>query len=371
MKISIVIPVFNEEKTIASIIDRVKHAPLASPSDGREIIIVDDFSADGTGAILSTVAGPEIKVIRHEKNQGKGAALRTGFARCTGDVVIIQDADLEYNPDEYPLLLGPIVDGDAEVVYGSRFIGAKRHRVLYFWHSMGNYLLTVLSNAFSDLNLTDMETCYKVMTRDVAKRITICENRFGFEPELTAKLAALARNENIRIYEVGISYRGRTYNEGKKIGLKDGFRALYCILKYNSSRLADAVKGFLEGSYAAAIQLALLVALVELAGFVNVAGLNIAHAVSIELSIIASFLLYRHGSTASRGGNFATAMAGFCRLHLLYAIPFVIRCAVFSLLVQRMPWFVCGLISAGIGLLFGLGGFNYLHIVRKRGGAAL
>jgi glycosyltransferase involved in cell wall biosynthesis len=233
MKISIVIPIYNEEKTVASIIERVTNAPLYTPDAEREIIIVDDCSHDGTAAQLRRCSDPAIRVITHDRNRGKGAALRTGFSHCTGDIIIIQDADLEYNPDEYPLLLAPIIDGHADVVYGSRFIGAQRHRVLYFWHSLGNKCLTLLSNVFTDLNLTDMETCYKVLKRSVASRLTIEEDRFGFEPEITAKIASLAREENIRIYEVGISYHGRTYHEGKKIGMKDALRALYCIVKYN------------------------------------------------------------------------------------------------------------------------------------------
>jgi glycosyltransferase involved in cell wall biosynthesis len=233
MKISIVIPIYNEEKTVASIIERVTNAPLYAPEAEREIIVVDDCSHDGTAAQLRRISDPTIRVITHDRNRGKGAALRTGFSHCTGDIIIIQDADLEYNPDEYPLLLAPIIDGHADVVYGSRFIGAQRHRVLYFWHSLGNKCLTLISNVFTDLNLTDMETCYKVLKRSVASRLTIEEDRFGFEPEITAKIASLAREENIRIYEVGISYHGRTYHEGKKIGLKDALRALYCIVKYN------------------------------------------------------------------------------------------------------------------------------------------
>lgn len=226
MKISIVIPCFNEANTIEYLVQAVLSVPLTN----REIIIVDDYSTDGTREILRTkIDGLVDKIIYHESNQGKGAALRTGFSNVTGDVVIIQDADLEYNPQEYPELLKPILDGKADVVYGSRFQGGQAHRVIYFWHYKGNQFLTLLSNMFTNLNLTDMETCYKVFRIDILKKIKIQENRFGFEPEITAKIAQLG----CRIYEVGISYSGRTYDEGKKISWKDGLKAIWCIFKYN------------------------------------------------------------------------------------------------------------------------------------------
>ena len=229
MKLSIVIPCYNEAKTIRSIIERVRASPVAD----KEIIIVDDCSRDGTRDLLRTQLMPLVdKVIFHEVNQGKGAALRTGFAAATGDVVVIQDADLEYDPNEYPKLLEPIIAGRADVVFGSRFQGGQPHRVVYFWHMVGNKFLTLCSNMATNINLTDMETCYKVFRRDVLQRIKIEENRFGFEPEITAKVARL----DVAIYEVGISYYGRTYAEGKKIGWRDGFRALWAIFKYNFLR---------------------------------------------------------------------------------------------------------------------------------------
>jgi glycosyltransferase involved in cell wall biosynthesis len=229
MKLSIVIPCYNERATIRAIIEAVRAAPVAE----QEIIIVDDCSQDGTRDLLRTEIAPLVdKIIYHDVNQGKGAALRTGFAAATGDIIIIQDADLEYDPQEYPRLIRPIIEGRADVVFGSRFAGGDAHRVVYFWHMIGNKFLTLLSNMCTNVNLTDMETCYKVFKREVIQKITIEENRFGFEPEITAKVVKL----DVVIYEVGISYYGRTYKEGKKIGWRDGFRAIWAILKYNLLR---------------------------------------------------------------------------------------------------------------------------------------
>lgn len=237
MLLSIVIPAYNEEKTIHLILDKIKAVTLNSNFE-KEVIIVNDCSSDHTEeAILKYQLRNEhvnIQYRKHDINKGKGAALHTGIKEASGDYIIIQDADLEYDPEEYNILLKPIINGSADVVFGSRFIGGKPHRILFYWHSIGNKILTNLSNMFTNLNLTDMETCYKLFKADVIKNITLKENRFGFEPEVTAKIA---RIPNLRIYEVGISYYGRTYEEGKKIGWKDGFRALYCILKYGLLRL--------------------------------------------------------------------------------------------------------------------------------------
>ena len=231
--LSIVIPAYNEGPTIHRILDRIRNVSLINGIE-KELIIVNDCSKDDTEEAIQRYQAQNtdlnIQYFKHEVNQGKGAALHTGIKCATGDVVIIQDADLEYDPNEYNVLLKPIIDGFADVVYGSRFMGGRPHRILFFWHTIGNKFLTFLSNAMTNLNLTDMETCYKVFRRETIQSLELKEKRFGFEPEVTAKISRIPK---IRIYEVGISYYGRTYEEGKKIGAKDGFRAIYCILKYN------------------------------------------------------------------------------------------------------------------------------------------
>jgi glycosyltransferase involved in cell wall biosynthesis len=234
--LSILIPAYNEEKTIQRILDKVRDVELVG-NFSKQLVIVDDCSTDNTEKIIQEYVArfpdSDISFFKHDVNRGKGAALHTGIENATGDYIVIQDADLEYDPQELNLLLKPVVDGFADVVYGSRFMGGRPHRVLFFWHTIGNRFLTMLSNALTDMNLTDMETCYKLIKADLLKSMRLEESRFGFEPEVTAKIARRAKTENIRIYEVGISYYGRTYAEGKKIHWKDGFHAIFCIFKYN------------------------------------------------------------------------------------------------------------------------------------------
>ncbi len=232
-KLSVIVPAYNEENTIQHILKKIAEVSLIENLQ-KEMIVVNDCSTDDTEMKVKEFQTQypelEIRYFKHETNKGKGAALRTGFQNANGDFVIVQDADLEYDPNEFNILVKPILDGFADVVYGSRFMGGRPHRILFFWHTIGNKLLTFISNMFTNLNLTDMETCYKMFRREIIRQIELKENRFGFEPEVTAKVAKIPK---IRIYEVGISYYGRTYEEGKKIGMKDAFRALYCILKYN------------------------------------------------------------------------------------------------------------------------------------------
>lgn len=232
-KLSIIIPCYNEEKTVHLILEKVVAVKLLN-NISKEIVLVNDCSGDGTSSAIenffSSHPGAEFKLYNHEVNKGKGAAIHTGIQHATGDYVVIQDADLEYNPEEWNILIQPVLDGYADVVYGSRFLGGRAHRILFFWHSIGNKILTFFSNMFSNLNLTDMETCYKLFRRDIIQSLKLKESRFGFEPEVTAKVSKV---KGVRIYEVGISYYGRTFEEGKKIGWRDGLHAFWCVIRYN------------------------------------------------------------------------------------------------------------------------------------------
>lgn len=292
-KLSIVIPCYNEEKTLKECVNRV--LGIADDNVSLEIIIVDDHSTDKSHSIAKEMkrSRSEIEVIRHEKNSGKGAALRTGFRYATGDFVAVQDADLEYDPNDLKRLIIPLINNQADVVLGSRFLSSGAHRVLYFWHSLGNKFLTFLSNMFTDLNLTDMETCYKVFRKDVIQSISIKENRFGFEPEIVAKIAKL----RVRIFEMGISYYGRTYAEGKKIGVKDGFRALYCIFRYNAYHAPLPIQLFIYliiGGIAAIINFISFLLLISASLSIDAATPLAFVIAAIANYLMCIFFLFRH-----------------------------------------------------------------------------
>ena len=365
MKLSVTIPVYNEQSTILDILKRVCEAALPDGVE-REIVVVDDCSTDGTRDILKGLELPGVRVVFHDRNQGKGAALKTGFNHCTGDMVLVQDADLEYDPAEYFKLIAPILAGKADVVYGSRFAGGEAHRVLYFWHYVANRVLTTLSNAFSDLNLTDMETCYKVFRKEVVEALDIEERRFGVEPEVTAKLAALARERGLSIYEVGISYHGRTYEQGKKIGLKDALRALWCILLYNTSGLARLVKYGLNGILVALSQYVSVVALVEGLGLTTDLGQNLAYAASIEVSIIVGFLLHAHITWRYRFRSLGGYLRKLLAFHLMTALSFAVRQVVFYVLLRAgMDYRLNTLIGIAIAVVLNF--FAYDRLVFRRG----
>jgi glycosyltransferase involved in cell wall biosynthesis/SAM-dependent methyltransferase len=333
MRLTVVIPIHNEVKTVAEIVNRVMTVDLP-PGIDRDIILVDDYSTDGTGELLqklvqTSVFKKKLTLIRHEKNQGKGAALRTGFAAATGDFVIVQDADLEYDPAEYSKLLQPILNGQADVVFGSRFMGSEAHRVLYYWHMVANRTLTTFSNMLSDLNLSDMETCYKLFRREVLERFTIEQNRFGVEPEVVAKVGHLARTEGVRVYEMGISYFGRTYAEGKHIGLKDALNALWCIFIFNTSPLATLIRYGLCGILVAAVQYGSAVALLGWNTHPSIVLQNEANLVSTELAILAAFFLHSAVTWRVKYGSLPEKLKSMLTFHLLTAGSVVLRAVVF------------------------------------------
>jgi glycosyltransferase involved in cell wall biosynthesis len=361
VKLSVVVPCFDEERTLRTCVERV--LAIAEAQLSLEVIIVDDCSRDASFAIARELADkhPEVVVLHHEKNQGKGAALRTGFREATGDYVAVQDADLEYDPTELKRLLAPLVRNQADVVMGSRFVSYGAHRVLYFWHSVGNRFLTLLSNIFTDLNLTDMETCYKVFRREVIQSIDIEEDRFGFEPEIVAKVA----QRRLRIYEVGISYYGRTYEEGKKIGMKDGFRALYCILRYNAHRAPAPVQFLLYlliGAAAAILNLLvfepLYAASAPLAVAAPIAFLT-AGAVTYVLCVL---LLFR------RQVRWASATEGLVGVALIGALALVDFLITREALRAGMAAASAKLLASAGGLVLSFAGLRYLVFPEPRSG---
>lgn len=358
ISLSVVVPCYNEVQTLRSCVERVLE--LRDRGIVLEIVIVDDASSDGSLQIAEALASEaaEVKVFRHEQNQGKGAALRTGFRQVTGDYVVVQDADLEYDPHEIPGLLGPLVDGRADVVYGSRFLSGRPHRVLYFWHSLGNSFLTFLSNMFTDLNLTDMETCYKVFRREVIQGIEIEENRFGFEPEITAKLA----QKKLAIYEMGISYSGRTYEEGKKIGWRDGVRALYCIVRYNAPALPLPIQFLVYlfiGGVAAIANLVFFLVMLKLSAGVTASALLAFFAAAGVNYLLCVCLLFR------RQSRWSGPMEMLVYVALVVAIALVDMQTTKILISSSVPSWAAKLCASGVALSLNFFGRRHLVFAQK------
>ena len=359
--LSIVIPCYNEEKTLEKCVDSV--LGIQDEAIALEIIIVDDCSKDRSYEIAKELEGrhPEISVVQHSKNQGKGAALRTGFQFAHGDYIAVQDADLEYDPNDLKKLLNPLKEGKADVVLGSRFLSTGVHRVLYFWHSLGNRFLTLLSNMFTDLNLTDMETCYKVFRSDVIKKIPIQEDRFGFEPEIVAKVAHL----RLRIYEMGISYYGRTYAEGKKIGMKDGFRALYCIFRYNAHRAPLPVQFLFYlviGGVAGIVNLLLFMGFVSSGVTVNI-GAPIAFIIAAMVNyLLCIMILFRHKARWNSAQEMVVYWA------VVAAVGIIDLAITKSLISMGVTSVGAKIFATVIGLLFNFIGRRYFVFPEKASG---
>ena len=353
--VSIVVPCYNEARTLTTCLDRLLQAFESQPDMQLEIIVVDDCSVDRSLEIAIEYAQvhEQVKVHRHEQNRGKGAALRTGFKLATGDFVTIQDADLEYDPRDLVRLLEPLKSGGADVVYGSRFLSAGAHRVLYFWHSLGNKSLTTLSNMFTDMNLTDMETCYKVFRREVLERIEIEEDRFGFEPEITAKVAG----QRLRVFEIGISYFGRTYEEGKKIGVRDGLRALYCVVKYNANRAPFVMQLAIYtmiGVVAGLFNLAVFGILLATTGWLVVSASLAFVLAAVVNYLLCIWLLFRHGA---RWSTWAELLI-YCAVVLLVGSVDVLATTLL-VGVGLAPW-LAKVIASMIGLLLNFVGRRHL-----------
>jgi putative flippase GtrA len=364
--LSVVIPVYNEEATIRSILAKVRSAPLPAEITKLQLILVDDCSTDGTPAILKEYE-ESCTLVAHPTNQGKGAALQTGFRAAWGDLVLIQDADLEYDPAQYCTLLEPLLSGQAQVVYGSRFASGQTRTVGGYWHWFANAGLTAFSNLLSGLHLTDMETCYKVFTRPVLNQLSLTEKRFGIEPEITAKLAHLVRTQDLSIHEVPVRYAPRTWAQGKKIGAKDGLRALFCILKYNTTGLAVFLRYCLMGLLVALSQYLSMVGLVELAGFTGILGQNTANILSLELSLLVAFALHRSFTWSHAPGP--TSISGIARqllgFHGVSLASVGLRIALFfGLSLLAFPY---GLnLLLGIGLALVLNFIGYHHLVFRK-----
>lgn len=360
-KLSVVIPCYNEEKTLEACVNKVRQ--IASDTLQLELIIINDASSDNSLQIARGLSETHtnITVLNHEKNQGKGAALRTGFKHATGDFVIVQDADLEYDPTEIPTLLQPLIEDKAEVVLGSRFLSGGPHRVIYFWHSLGNRFLTLLSNMFTDLNLTDMETCYKVFKREVIQSIEIKENRFGFEPEIIAKIA----QKRVRVFEMGISYYGRTYAEGKKIGWKDGMRALYCIFRYNAHKAPLPIQFIIYlfiGTTSALVNLGVFMAF-----FKNGSPVEIAAPVAFVTAAIVNYLLSTSLLFRSRVKWSSGVELLVYALVVLAVGAFDLYSTKFLLKGGMMPQWA-KLIATGLGFILNFAGRKYLVFPEKKTG---